>query len=121
MTNEEELKQIISKIPEYAEFEALAVVTKEGARQAFWSKSEVDPDLLSAMAATILQTSNKAAKKMGFGSLFEVIVRGENGYMVLSDAGPFVLIGAGREVTSLGLSIRVLREFAKKISEKFSE
>ena len=35
MTNEEELKQIISKIPEYAEFEALAVVTKEGTKQTF--------------------------------------------------------------------------------------
>jgi predicted regulator of Ras-like GTPase activity (Roadblock/LC7/MglB family) len=59
-----------------------------------------------------------SVQKMEQSPLLEVIVRGAGGYTILTSAGPrLLLIGAGSEESNLGLVIRILREYAKKIEE----
>jgi len=107
--------QILQEIGEYTDLEALAVVNREGMKISFFSKKGSDPDLLSAISAAILSTGEQAVSLNEHGSLLEVLVRGENGFTILANAGDYILIGTSLELNALGLTIRVLRKYAAKL------
>lgn len=124
LSNEQKKKliKLLQEIVRYADLEALALVTKTGINVAFFSEQEADPDLFSAISAAASSTGAMVTEKMGQGVLYEVVVRGDKGYTILSSAGTdFILIGASNETHSLGLAIRVLRRYAKKIPSVFED
>ena len=82
---------------------------------------DIDPDLLSAISAVLLQTGIEAVQKLTFEPLFELIVRGEKGIIVVTDAGPLVLIGAGVKIESLGHVVSVFRHFGREIAGLFAK
>jgi predicted regulator of Ras-like GTPase activity (Roadblock/LC7/MglB family) len=115
------LAKYLSDIAMKSELEALAVVTREGVRLAFKTVGgkEVDPDLMSAISAAMLHVGESAVDKMGFNELWEVIITGEKGYMVLSGAGRLVLIGSGSTMRSIGNTVSIFRKYASLIAELF--
>ena len=115
------LIKLLQEIVRYADLEALALVTKTGMNVAFFSEKDADPDLFSALSAAVLSTGGMVTDKMDHGRLWEVIVRGEKGYTILSSAEEYILIGASNESHSLGLAIRVLRRYSEKIPTIFKE
>ncbi|MFX1533545.1 MAG: roadblock/LC7 domain-containing protein [Promethearchaeota archaeon] len=115
------LIKLLQEIVRYADLEALALVTRTGMSIAFFSEKEADPDLFSALAAAVLATGGMVTQRMGHGDLWEVLVRGSDGYTILAGAEEHILIGASRETHSLGLAIRVLRRYAKRIPEIFAK
>lgn len=116
------LIKLLQEIVRFADLEALALVTKTGINIAFFSEKEADPDLFSAISAAVASTGAMVTDKMGQGILYEVTVRGADGYTILSSAGSdYILIGASRETHSLGLAIRVLRRYSQKIPKVFEE
>ncbi|MFX0092649.1 MAG: roadblock/LC7 domain-containing protein [Candidatus Hodarchaeota archaeon] len=116
------LIRLLQEIVRYADLEALALVTRTGMSIAFFAeKSDADPDLFSALSAAVLATGGMVTQRMSHGDLWEVLVRGENGYTILASAGEHILIGASREAHSLGLAIRVLRRYAQKIPQIFAK
>lgn len=124
--SEDEAKQLamyLREITLYTELETLAVVTKAGRRVAFSSTKgvDIDPDLLSAISAVLLQTGIEAVSKLQFEPLFELIVRGDKGIIVVTDAGPLVLIGAGVKIESLGHVVSVFRHFGREIASLFAK
>ncbi len=112
--------QILREIGEFTDLEALAVVNREGMKIAFFAKKGADPDLLSAISAAILATGEKAVSINEHGGLLEVLVRGETGFTILSNAGDYILIGSSLEINSMGLAIRVLRKYAHKLDDIIS-
>ncbi|WXG45623.1 MAG: roadblock/LC7 domain-containing protein [Candidatus Atabeyarchaeum deiterrae] len=117
-STEQRIGKLLEKISNDIDLEAIALISREGRRVAFFARREVDPDLLSALSAALLSMGEMSVQKMEQGSLWEVIVRGAGGYTILTSAGPrLLLIGAGSEEANLGLVIRILREYAKKIEE----
>jgi predicted regulator of Ras-like GTPase activity (Roadblock/LC7/MglB family) len=124
--SDDEAKQLamyLREITLYTELETLALVTKAGRRVAFSSTKgvDIDPDLLSAISAVLLQTGIEAVSKLEFEPLFELIVRGEKGIIVVTDAGPLVLIGAGVKIESLGHVVSVFRHFGREIAALFAK
>ena len=121
MSKDEELQkkmfQILREIGEYTDLEALAVVNREGRKLSFFAKKGADPDLLSAISAAILSTGEQAVSINEHGELLEVLVRGEKGFTILTNAGEYILIGSSLELNSMGLTIRVLRKYADKVEE----
>ena len=116
------LIKLLQEIVRYADLEALALVTKTGISIAFFSEKEADPDLFSAISAAVSATGSMVTEKMDQGKLWEVTVRGEEGYTILSSAGTdYILIGASRETHSLGLAVRVLRRYSTKIPTVFED
>ncbi|MGC9777883.1 MAG: roadblock/LC7 domain-containing protein [Candidatus Heimdallarchaeota archaeon] len=109
--------QILREIGEYTDLEALAVINREGMKISFFAKKGADPDLLSAISAAILSTGEKAVSINEHGELLEVLVRGESGFTILTNAGDYILIGSSLELNSMGLTIRVLRKYAHKLEE----
>ena len=121
MATDPELKkklyQILREIGEYADLEALAVVNREGIKISFFAKQDSDTDLLSAISAAILSTSEQAVSINEHGVMLEAIIRGKKGFTILTNAGKYILIGSSLELNSMGLTIRVLRKYADKIQE----
>jgi len=66
-----------------------------------------------------VQSGKDAINTLGYKNMLEVILRGENGFIILSAAGRFFLLGASRQNTELGKIVKVFRYYAKEISQRY--
>jgi predicted regulator of Ras-like GTPase activity (Roadblock/LC7/MglB family) len=116
---EKELIELLMGLTDYADLDAIAVVTKQGVKLAYFAteESDVDPDLMAAMSAALLATGEMAADKLQLDDLYEVIVHGKQGFVVLSNAGDFLLMGSAKDMTTMGLAITQMRKYAKEVGE----
>jgi len=115
------LSKFLGSITEYTELEALALVTRDGLRLAFSCipDYDVDPDLFSSLSAVVMQSGQDAIDSLGYTDLLEVVLRGENAFIILSAAGRFFLMGASRKVEDLGKIVSVFRYYAAEISKRY--
>jgi predicted regulator of Ras-like GTPase activity (Roadblock/LC7/MglB family) len=115
------LSQFLSSITEYSELEALALITREGLRLAFSAIPgyAIDPDLFSSLSAVVVQSGDDAIKTLGFKNMLEIILRGDNGFIILSAAGKFFLMGASRQIPELGKIVKIFRYYAGEISKRY--
>lgn len=115
---ERKITIILQRVATEVDLHTLALITKEGRRIAYFSRMNIDPDLLSAMVAAILNMGEMCVQQMNQGELWEIVVRGSNGFTIVSCAGlGFLMIGAGSAATDLGLTVSVLRDYSKMIGE----
>ena len=114
---EKELVELLMGLTNYADLDAIAVVSKQGVKLAYFATedSEVDPDLMAAVSAALLVQGEMAADKLELEELYEVIVRGAEGFVVLSHAGDFLIMGSARDLTSMGLAVTQMRKYAREI------
>lgn len=115
------LSSFLGSITEYSELEALALITREGLRLAFSAVPgySVDPDLFASLSAVVMQSGNDAISVLGYKNMLEVILRGDNGYIILSAAGRFFLLGASRQIADLGKIVKVFRYYSGEISKRY--
>jgi predicted regulator of Ras-like GTPase activity (Roadblock/LC7/MglB family) len=115
------LSKFLGSITEYSELEALALVTREGLRLAFSAIPgyNVDPDLFSSLSAVVVQSGSDAVAALGFTNMLEVVLRGDNGFIILSAAGRFFLMGASRQIADLGKIVKVFRYYSSEISKRY--
>ncbi|MFW9844976.1 MAG: roadblock/LC7 domain-containing protein [Candidatus Thorarchaeota archaeon] len=118
-TKEKELVELLMGLTNYADLDAIAVVSKQGVKLAYFATedSDTDPDLMAAVSAALLMTGDMAAGKLGLDELYEVVVRGKDGFVVLSHAGEFLLMGSARDLTSMGLAVTQMRKYAREVGE----
>ncbi|NHI90293.1 MAG: hypothetical protein EAX87_12275 [Candidatus Thorarchaeota archaeon] len=116
---EKELVELLMGLTNYADLDAIAVVSKQGVKLAYFATedSEADPDLMAAVSAALLMTGEMAASKLDLSELYEVVVRGQDGFVVLSHAGEFLLMGAAKDLTSMGLAVTQMRKYAKEVGD----
>ncbi|MFW9834334.1 MAG: roadblock/LC7 domain-containing protein [Candidatus Thorarchaeota archaeon] len=116
---ERELVELLMGLTNYADLDAIAVISKQGVKLAYFATedSEVDPDLMAAMSAALLSTGEMAAGNLELSDLYEVVVRGKDGFVVLSHAGEFLLMGSAKDLTSMGLAVTQMRKYAKEVGE----
>ncbi|RDE12478.1 MAG: hypothetical protein C4K49_09950 [Candidatus Thorarchaeota archaeon] len=114
---EKELVQLLMGLTDLADLDAIAVVSKQGVKLAYFAteESDTDPDLMAAVSAALLATGEMAAIKLQLEELYEVVVRGKEGFVVLSQAGDFLLMGAAKDLTSMGLAVTQMRKYAKEV------
>ncbi|MGM0686539.1 MAG: roadblock/LC7 domain-containing protein [Promethearchaeati archaeon] len=114
---EEELVELLMGLTSYADMDAIAVVSKQGVKLAYFAteESDADPDLMAAVSAALLVQGEMATDKLNLNELYEVIVRGEDGFVVLSHAGDFLIMGSAKDITSMGLAVTQMRKYAKEI------
>lgn len=98
--------------------EAAAIVSVDGLTIASSLPGNVEEDRVSAMSAAMLSLGERIAVELGRGSLEQVYVRGENGYVILSAIGDdAVLTVLARQQAKLGLIFldmsRAVKELAK--------
>ena len=118
---EKKITVILQRVASEVDLHTLALITIEGRRIAYFSKMNVDPDLLSASVAAILNMGQMTVTQFQQGELMEIVVRGSEGYTIVSCAGQgFLMIGAGITSSDLGLTVSVLRDYSKMIGEILS-
>ena len=116
-----DLSHFLGNITEHSELEALALITREGLRLAFSSIPgyNVDPDLFSSLSAVVVQSGTDAISTLGYHNMLEVILRGEDAFIILSDAGRFFLMGACRKTEDLGKVVSIFRYYSGEIRKRY--
>lgn len=120
---EKELVELLMGLTNYADLDAIAVVSKQGVKLAYFATedSDADPDLMAAVSAALLVQGEMAADKLDLSELYEVIVRGKEGFVVLSHAGDFLIMGSAKDLTSMGLAVTQMRKYAIEIGKLLSK
>jgi uncharacterized protein len=70
-----------------ADIEASAVISTDGLMIASMLPDELEPDRVGAMSAAILMLGDRTARELGRGHLEQVLITGEDGYVLLAHAG----------------------------------
>jgi len=100
------------------DIEASAVVSVDGLSIASALPQGVEEDRVSAMSAAMLSLGERIATELGRGSLEQVYVKGEKGYVVLMSVGDeAVLTALAREQAKLGLILLDMRRAAEDLSK----
>jgi predicted regulator of Ras-like GTPase activity (Roadblock/LC7/MglB family) len=115
------LSTFLGSITEYSDLEALALISREGLRLAFSAIPgyNIDPDLFSSLSAVVVQSGTDAINTLGYKNMLEVILRGENAFIILSAAGRYFLMGASRQTQDLGKVVSVFRYYAGEIKKRY--
>jgi hypothetical protein len=84
--------------------EAAAVVSVDGLSMASSLPAGIEEDRVSAMSAAMLSLGERISSELGRGELEQVMVKGENGYVILTAVGEeAVLTVLARKDAKLGL------------------
>jgi uncharacterized protein len=110
-----ELGGLISGSPD---IEAAAVVSLDGFAMASALPEGMEEDRVGAMSAAILALGERAARELGKGTLTQVFIQGEDGYVMLMAAGQTAVLTCLASADSkLGLVIYDMRRATKAIGE----
>ncbi|GAB4325769.1 MAG: hypothetical protein Kow0069_31900 [Promethearchaeota archaeon] len=117
----EKLEPEIAYVTSNSEIEAIALVSQEGYQIAFAAVPgyDIDSDALSGISSALLMTSKLAVEQVFGQTLSEIIVRAGDGYICVSNAGRFVLVGAGRNIKALMKTVKVFRVASARIAAQF--
>jgi predicted regulator of Ras-like GTPase activity (Roadblock/LC7/MglB family) len=100
------------------DIEASAIVSVDGLIMASALPQEVEEDRVSAMSAAMLSLGERIASELGRGTLEQVYIKGEKGYVVLMSVGEeAVLTALAREHAKLGLILLDMRRAAEDLSK----
>jgi len=111
----ERLRELQASLPD---IEASAIVSLDGLTIASALPQEVEEDRVSAMSAAMLSLGERIASELGRGSLEQVYIKGERGYVVLMSVGQdAVLTALARDSAKLGLIFLELRRAAEDLTK----
>ncbi len=109
------LHDLLGKTPDV---EASAVVSVDGLTIAAVLPSSVEEDRVSAMSAAMLSLGERIAGELGRGSLDEVYIHGDEGYVLLTSIGNgAVLTVLARKHAKLGLVFLEMRRAAEDLEK----
>jgi predicted regulator of Ras-like GTPase activity (Roadblock/LC7/MglB family) len=98
--------------------EASAIVSVDGLSIASALPQGVEEDRVSAMSAAMLSLGERIANELGRGSLEQVFIKGQKGYVVLMSVGQeAVLTVLAREQAKLGLILLDMRRATEDLSK----
>ena len=84
--------------------EAAAIVSVDGLSMASSLPANIEEDRVSALSAAMLSLGERISSELGRGELEQVMVKGENGYVILTAVGEeAVLTVLARKDAKLGL------------------
>ncbi|TFF95437.1 MAG: roadblock/LC7 domain-containing protein [Promethearchaeota archaeon] len=123
ITNEdiEKISPQITFITSNADIEAIALVSQEGYQIAFSAlpQYDVESDAFCGIASALIMTGRSTIRTLFQEELSEIIVRAENGYIVMTNAGRLVIVCAGTMIDTLMKTVKVMRIAAKNLNKIF--
>jgi predicted regulator of Ras-like GTPase activity (Roadblock/LC7/MglB family) len=98
--------------------EASAVVSVDGLTMASALPSSVEEDRVSAMSAAMLSLGERISSELGRGTLDQVYIKGETGYVILMAVGEeAVLTVLAHQQAKLGLLFLDMRRAAEDLTK----
>jgi predicted regulator of Ras-like GTPase activity (Roadblock/LC7/MglB family) len=122
MIRTDELNNILIRLQASStDFEASAVVSEDGLMIASLLPQGLEETQIAAMSAAMMTMGTKTAKELKRGNLKQLFVKGDDGYVVISQAGPHaVLLALAREDAKLGLIFLGLSRAAEETKKILS-
>lgn len=97
---------------------ASALISMDGLPLASVLQHDTDPDRVGGMAAAMLSLGNRATRELSCGKLEQVLVKGDDGYILMVQAGAeAVLVLTAKEDAKPGLLFFNARNAAKQFAE----
>lgn len=97
--------------------EASAIVSVDGLTMASALPQSVEEDRVAAMSAAMLSLGERIATELGRGTLDQVYIKGEGGYVILMAIGrEAVLTVMARPETQLGLLFLEMRRTTEELA-----
>jgi predicted regulator of Ras-like GTPase activity (Roadblock/LC7/MglB family) len=98
--------------------EAAAVVSVDGLSMASSLPGNIEEDRVSAMSAAMLSLGERISNELGRGSLEQVYVKGQHGFVILMSIGEeAVLTVLAREQAKLGLIFLDMSRAVKELEK----
>ncbi len=101
-----------------ADIEASAIISTDGLAIASLLPASMDEDRVGAMAAAMLSLGDRTAAELSRGSLEQVMIKGDNGYVLLIHVGTDAVLSViVRKEAKLGLIFLDASRAARAASE----
>ncbi len=101
-----------------ADIEASAVISTDGLMMAALLPSGMDEDRVGAMSAAMLSLGDRTSRELARGSLEQVLVKGDKGYVLMTYAGEnAVLTVLTKSNARLGLIFLDVKRAAEAVSK----
>ena len=101
-----------------ADIEASAIVSTDGLMMAALLPSNMDEDRVGAMSAALLSLGDRTAKELARGSLEQVLIKGDKGYILMTHAGDdAVLTVLAKPQAKLGLIFLDVKRAAESVGK----
>lgn len=101
-----------------ADIEASGVISTDGLMMASVLPAGLDEDRVGAMSAAMLSLGDRTAQELARGTLEQVLIKGDNGYVLMTYAGEeAVLTVMAKSNAKLGLIFLDVKRAAVSISE----
>jgi len=116
--NRDEIKSIlVGFINKSSHIESAAVMTRDGIPLVSCLTGGVDPGTLSAVSASLLSLANKTLSQMTKGKLQQVLIQGDEGFVLLVGVGDNAVLSITSEPDSkLGILLHEAKLSARKIA-----
>jgi len=109
------LKELEAGTPD---IEASAIVSVDGLIMASALPQDVEEDRVAAMSAAMLSLGERTAQELNRGKLDQVFIRGEDGYVLLMNAGEdAVLTTLVRKDAKLGLIFLDMKRAVEELTK----
>ena len=101
-----------------ADIEASGVISTDGLMMASVLPANMDEDRVGAMSAAMLSLGDRTAQELARGTLEQVLIKGDKGYVLMTYAGKeAVLTVLAKPNAKLGLIFLDVKRTAQSISE----
>ncbi len=101
-----------------ADIESSAVISTDGLIMSALLPASMDEDRVGAMAAAMLSLGDRTAQELARGTLEQVLIKGDNGYVLMTHAGPEAVLSVMASPTArLGLIFLDVKRAAESISK----
>ena len=101
-----------------ADIEASGVVSTDGLMMASQMPAELDEDRVGAMSAAMLSLGDRTAQEISRGTLEQVLIKGENGYVLMTGAGNEAVVTVmAKPKAKLGLIFLDVKRAAENIAK----
>lgn len=101
-----------------ADIEASGVISTDGLMMAAQLPAEMDEDRVGAMSAAMLSLGDRTAQELSRGSLEQVLIKGERGYVLMIGAGDEAVVTVmAKPKAKLGLIFLDVKRAAENISK----
>ena len=101
-----------------ADIEATGIISTDGLMMASALPANLDEDRVGAMSAAMLSLGDRTAQELARGTLEQVLIKGDRGYVLMTHAGnEAVLTVLAKPNAKLGLIFLDVKRAATSIAE----
>ncbi len=101
-----------------ADIDASGIVSTDGLMMASQLPAGMDEDRVGAMSAAMLSLGDRTAQELARGTLEQVLIKGENGYVLMTSAGEEAVVTViAKPKAKLGLIFLDVKRAAANIAK----